>query len=70
MKKKNGTLICNIISLLLIIAFVVKSIVDYLQYSSSLNSAPFYVWVVANAIYFIVPSVIIFVIGIIIKKKK
>jgi hypothetical protein len=58
------------ISVLLMIAFFVKSIVDYVQYSSSLNSAPFYIWIVVNAIYFIVPAMIVFVIGIIMKKRR
>jgi hypothetical protein len=58
------------ISVLLMIAFFVKSIVDYVQYSSSLNSAPFYIWIVVNAIYFIVPAMIVFVIGIIMKKRQ
>jgi hypothetical protein len=70
MKKKNATIICNIISIILIVAFVVKSIVDYFQYSSSLNSAPFYTWIVVNAIYLIVPAIIVFVIGVIIKKRQ
>jgi hypothetical protein len=58
------------ISVLLMIAFFVKSVVDYVQYSSSLNSAPFYIWIVVNAIYFIVPAMIVFVIGIIMKKRQ
>lgn len=70
MKQKSATIICNLISVLLMIAFFVKSIADYVQYSSSLNSAPFYIWIVVNAIYFIVPAMIVFVIGIIRKKRQ
>lgn len=70
MKQKSATIICYMISVLLMIAFFVKSVVDYVQYSSSLNSAPFYIWIVVNAIYFIVPAMIVFVIGIIMKKRQ
>ena len=59
----------SIISIILVIAFMVKSIVDYFQYSSTLNSAPFYVWVLVNVLCLIVPSIIIFIIGIIFRKK-
>ena len=51
-------------------AFVLKSIVDYRQYSSTLNAAPFYVWVLVNALYLLIPAIIVLVIGIIVKKKQ
>ena len=47
--KQKVPMICNIVSLILLIVFVIKSIVDYTQYSTSLNSAPFYLWVLVNA---------------------
>ena len=39
--KQKVPMICNIVSLILLIVFVIKSIVDYTQYSTSLNSARF-----------------------------
>lgn len=39
--KQKVPMICNIVSLILLIVFVIKSIVDYTQYLTSLNSAPF-----------------------------
>lgn len=68
--KKNVPMICNIISIILVIAFVIKSIVDYSQYSATLNSAPFYVWVLVNALYLIIPAILVFVVGCIVKKKQ
>ena len=68
--KKQIAKWCNIAGLVLIVCFVIKTIVDYSQYSSTLNSAPFYVWIVANAVYFILPSAIILIAGVIVKKKK
>ena len=48
---------------------VIKSIVDYNQYSTTLNSAPFYVWILVNALYFIIPAIVMSVIGFIKKKQ-
>lgn len=69
MKKINGTKLCYGISALLVLAFAMKTMVDYTRYSSTLNSAPFYVWILINAVYFILPAMIAFVVGIVIKAK-
>lgn len=69
MKKINITKMCNVISIILLVCFIVKTIIDYTQYSSTLNSAPFYVWVIANALYFVLPAIIVFIVGLIIKIK-
>lgn len=69
MKRETISKICHSISIILVIVFIVKSVVDYFQYSSTLNSAPFYVWVLVNALYLMVPSVMIFIIGVIVRKK-
>lgn len=69
MKKINITKMCNVISIILLVCFIVKTIIDYTQYSSTLNSAPFYVWIIANALYFVLPAIIVFIVGIIIKMK-
>lgn len=61
---------CSVISLILIICFVVKTVFDYGKYSSTLNSAPFDLWILVNALYFILPAAIFFIIGMIEKKKK
>ena len=50
--KQKVPMICNIVSLILLIVFVIKSIVDYTQYSTSLNSAPFYLWVFSKCFVF------------------
>ena len=67
--KKNIPMICNIISAILVITFIVKNAIDYSQYSTTLNSAPFYVWMLVNALYLIVPAIIVFVIGIVVKQQ-
>lgn len=48
--KKNMPKVCNILSVVLVIAFFVKSMVDYGKYSPIENSAPFSAWVLTNAI--------------------
>ena len=57
-------------SAILVVAFVIKSIADYIRYSNTLNSAPFYVWVLVNALYLIIPSIVVLVIGYVAKKKQ
>ena len=68
--KKKVPMICNIVSVVLVIAFIVKNVVDYSKYTSPLNSAPFYVWILANALYLIIPAIILFAVGAIIKKNQ
>ena len=67
--KKILPIICYIASAALVAAFIIKSIVDYTQYSATLNSAPFYVWVLVNALYLIIPAIIVFVAGFIVKRR-
>ena len=57
--KQKVPMICNIVSLILLIVFVIKSIVDYTQYSTSLN-----------ALFLVIPAIILFVIGFVVKKKQ
>ena len=61
---------CNIASLVLIACFVIKTVLDYNKYSSTLNSAPFSLWMLVNAVYFVLPALIVFIIGIVLKKKR
>ena len=60
---------CNVISLVLIVCFIIKTIFDSGQYSSTLTSAPFDIWTLVNALYFVLPALIIFILGIIKKRK-
>ncbi len=67
---KNIPKICNIVSAILAAAFVIKCLVDYTHYSNTLNSAPFYVWVLVNILFLIIPAIIVLVIGIAAKIKQ
>ena len=61
--------ICYGSSVLLFIGFIINTIMDYIRYNSTLNSAPFYIWVIVNAICFIVPAIILLIIGFVIKNR-
>ena len=69
MKKLNGEKLCYGLSALLVVGFIINTIIDYARYNSTLNSAPFYLQVIVSAICFIVPAIIVLVIGFVIKKK-
>ena len=68
--KKNIPKLCNILCAILAAAFVIKSIADYIRYSDTLNSAPFYAWLLVNSLYLIIPAIIVFVIGFVATKKQ
>ena len=51
------------VSVVLMFAFVIKLLRDIYVYNTTLNSAPFYIWIVVDIIYFVVPAIILFVIG-------
>lgn len=71
MKRINGVKICYALSVLLLLGFIIQTIIDYNRYysNSTLTSAPFYLTIIVNTIFFIVPSVVTFIVGLIIKYK-
>ena len=50
--------------------FAVKTGLDYYTYTTTLNSAPFWVWIAVNAIYFLLPAVIVSIVALILERKK
>ena len=67
--KKNISTICKVLSVVLVITFIVLSIVDYVNYNPMVTSAPYYVNLLVNALFLLIPAVIVFIIGIIIEKR-
>ena len=53
----------NILGIGLLAVFVVKTALDYPAYLKSFTSAPFSVWVMMNAIYFVLPALIVFLLA-------
>ena len=66
--KKIIGLILLFIALLLILLYLVLLNIDYLHWYMS--SAPFYLNVIVRSVEFLIPSIILIVIGIILLKKK
>ena len=56
-------------SILLVLGFVVHTIVDACKYDTMLTSFPFYAFVVMNVVILLVPALIVFIAGLICKKK-
>ena len=51
------------IAAVLVLVFLVKTGVDWHTYNTTLNSAPFRLWILVNAIYFLLPAAVLAVIG-------
>ena len=56
-------------AIILVLAFAVNIGIDFYNYDKVLNSAPFYVFVLAHGISFLIPAIILFIISKIIKRK-
>ncbi len=69
MKKENIYKFLYIVCIFLIIAFAIRLGVDYFKYDNTNNSAPFYAFIIERVVEFIVPSIIIFIIGKAMKEK-
>ena len=69
MKKENWYRLLYTCSALLILGFFIRVGTDYVQYDTSGTSFPFNWFIVVRLVQFILPSVIIFIIGKVLKKK-
>lgn len=69
MKKENIYKFLYAVSIFLVIGFTIRLSVDYFKYDNISNSAPFYVFIIERVIEFIIPSVIIFIVAKVVKKK-
>ena len=70
MKKDKLLKICNFVTLIFLLSFLLKVARDWTVYNGTLNSAPFYIWVVADAVQYLMPAAFIFLIGRIVKIQK
>ena len=69
MKSKISHKFCYALSFLLAVGFVIALVRDFIVYHSTLNSAPFSLWIAIDCIYFLLPAGILFSIGLILKKR-
>ena len=57
-------------AVLMVLGFCIHLAVDYCQYCSTLNSAPFSVWILVDSILWLIPAALAFTAGYIAKKRK
>lgn len=69
MKKENIYKFLYAVSIFLIIWFAIRLGIDYFEYDDIANSAPFYVFIIERVVEFIIPSIIVFIVGTMMKKK-
>ena len=69
MKKVKAYQLLYGASALMVVGFAVHLAVDYMQYSSTLNSAPFSVWVFVDGMLWLIPAALAFAAGFVAKKK-
>ena len=55
--------VCNMVAFIFLLSFFLKLGRDWVMYDSALNSAPFLVWVVADAIRYLLPAGFTFLVG-------
>ena len=56
-------------SALMVLGFFVNVMVDWYQYNSTLNSAPFWVWILCDAALWLLPALAALITGIVAKRK-
>lgn len=56
-------------AVLMVLGFCVHIGVDYYQYNTTLNSAPFWVCILVNGLLYLIPAALAFLAGFIAKKK-
>ena len=69
MKKENIYKFLYAVCIFLIVGFVIRLWADYFKYDNINNSAPFYTFVIERVVEFILPSIIVFIVGKVMKKK-
>ena len=70
MSKGKIIKVCNIVAFILTLSFLLKLVRDWFVYSTTLNSAPFYLWVMVDAAYYLLPAACIFLAGRFVQAKK
>ena len=69
MKKVTGYQLLFGASALMVLGFFIHVGVDYLQYNGIVNSAPFRVWILVDAVLWLIPAGLAFAAGWVSKQK-
>jgi len=56
-------------SVLMVLGFCIHVLVDYHRYRTTLNSAPFWIWIVVDALIWLLPALVAFLAGVIVSRK-
>ena len=56
-------------SLLMLLGFCVAVVVDWCQYNTTLNSAPFWIWIAMDVMIWLIPAAIAALAAFVAKKK-
>lgn len=68
--KKWIVRILYIVAIVLGLGFAMQLGWDYYQYTHTLNSAPFWVWILVRGVEFLIPAAILALVGFLLHKKK
>ncbi len=69
MSRKHLYFFLFVIAGLLMLGFAIRLIADYVLYNPAETSFPFYAYVIERSVEFLLPSLVAFVIGLIIRYK-
>ena len=56
-------------SAFMVIGFCIHLLIDYHTYCTTLNSAPFWVWILVDALVWLIPALLASLAGLIVSKK-
>ena len=56
-------------SVLMVLGFFIHVAVDYRQYTTSFTSAPFWVWILVDALLWLIPAAVAAIAGFVAKKR-
>ena len=56
-------------SILMVLGFCINVIIDWHQYNTTLNSAPFWLWILCDAALWLLPALAAFIAGFVAKRK-
>lgn len=70
MNKKKIIKLCNTVAFIFALSFLLQLARDWTVYNTTLNSAPFRLWVLTDAVLYLMPAAFAFLIGRIVKLHK
>lgn len=70
MKKEDVVKLLYAVAVLLAVGFGIRLAADYWNYTTTLNSAPFYLTIIVRAVEFLLPALAVFIAAKIIARRK